>query len=113
LKIPGGLIFYTPRDSSQNLFVVKDVFIPLERFNFITINAFCLNNERVNIKGDTYVFGPQTNHPELAVIPSILNDKEDFFDDENRYAIQSIIWNITDGSGKIREEDIAFLESLP
>jgi len=113
LKIPGGLIFYTTQDSTQNGFIMKDVFIPLENFNFIMLEVFCLNKTRTILSNSPFSFGPITSHPELKKISNILNEKEDIF---NPYAIgiiQSMIWKITEENGKLSQENIDYLENLP
>lgn len=142
ITFPAGLIFCDSLPSDQDTsiyqkgFLLHSVVIDIPANDTVCINLqlYCLNGNRSPSDLDAlYSFGPITNHPDLSKIASIM-EKKLCPPDSSKEGIQSVIWNITDpnpeeyleldpqtgdtlvyfpvGTGKLRPEDITFLNSL-
>lgn len=113
VKFPGGLILISETDDYQNGVVLGDTEIILQpkittHFIFYT---YCGNNHRsASSSSSVYTFGPVTNSKLITRLVNDLKTKKiaamDYWDGED-YAdeygevsstVQSLLWQITDGS---------------
>jgi len=113
LNIPGGLMFQDNTRYTQHGVILQDAHIPIGANDtvYVKLEAYCLNKE-ITGGGNyntIYEMGPVTNYPDLVQIIDILKTKQ--LPIGNEYSIQTIIWNVTDGTG-ITEADIDYLNSL-
>jgi hypothetical protein len=113
LNIPGGLMFLDNTRYTQHGIILQDAHIPIDAYDtvYVRLEAYCLNKE-ISGGGNyntIYEMGSISNFPDLDKIISIMKTKQLPVGSES--SIQTIIWNVTDGTG-ITEADIDYLNSL-
>lgn len=114
LIIPAGLIMCDDDtlhgDTTQSGFIIAPlkITIPGDGTVDVCLNSFCLNAHFAIPYGNKYMFKVVTNNDQLHKVVTILQNKETLADHISD--IQSILWDITDGSG-LTQEDIDMMNS--
>lgn len=113
LVIPGGLIFISKSLGTQNGIVIQEqtIVLPPRQVTVLRLPQYCLNRDRAGSSSDdTFDIGPVTDNAGLREIVDLVRGKT--VDGMGITVVQTAVWEVTDDSGRLTEEQRAALRGL-
>jgi hypothetical protein len=129
VTIPAATIFVSKAGDTQNGVLIKKVVftIPAGSVYRLCLSMYCGNLSRGTAhRGDIYVFGVVSDAKALLDLCDRVKNRKINIEEFSRTSstdksiydtqaekLQSIVWQITDFSGKLSDSDISYINSLP
>uniref|UniRef100_A0A7C4C9Z9 Uncharacterized protein n=1 Tax=candidate division WOR-3 bacterium TaxID=2052148 RepID=A0A7C4C9Z9_UNCW3 len=108
--LPAGLLFTSPRNTTQHMVMLKDHIIRVRAESVLVAGVFCCNERRaVPGPDDHLTLGPLTDNSGLRQIAELVRHKNI---SGSLALVQRAVWMVTDSSG-LNQAYIDSLNALP